>query len=170
MVVRERVRESNEAVGRKLLDVPGYTFRIFVTNREGDALELWRDYNQRAVVEQRIEELKSEMHADGFCMRDFFATESAFLAVLFAFNLLSLCQKVAQPTAGYRQPATLRAAVFLGGAVLGRAARKPVLLISQAWGGLQKHIALIESVLEWKIPTSPKLDSDPPHAAACHTI
>jgi hypothetical protein len=43
-------------------------------------------------------------------------------------------------------------------------------LISQAWGGLQKHIALIESVLEWQIPTSPKLDSDPPHAAACHTI
>lgn len=170
VVVRERVRESKEAVGRKLLDVPGYTFRIFVTNREGDALELWRDYNQRAVVEQRIEELKSEMHADGFCMRDFFATESAFLAVLFAFNLLSLYQKVAQPKAGYRQPATLRAAVFLGGAVLGRAARKPVLLISQAWGGLQKHIALIESVLEWKIPTSPKLDSDPPHAAACHTI
>jgi hypothetical protein len=31
--------------------------------------------------------------------------------------------------------ATLRAAVFLGGAVLGRAARKPVILISQAWGG-----------------------------------
>lgn len=115
VVVRERVRQSKEAVGRKLLDVPGYTFRVFVTNREGDALELWRDYNQRAVVEQRIEELKSEMHADGFCMRDFFATESAFLAVLFAFNLLSLCQKVAQPKAGYRQPATLRAAVFFGG-------------------------------------------------------
>ena len=90
MVVRERVRESKEAVGRKLLDVPGYTFRVFATNREGDALELWRDYNQRAMVEQRIEELKSEMHADGFCMRVFFATESAFLAVLFALNLLTL--------------------------------------------------------------------------------
>jgi hypothetical protein len=100
VVVRERVRESKEAVGRKLLDVPGYTFRVFVANREGVPLELWRDYHQRAVVvEQRIEELKSEMHADGFCMRDFFATESAFLAVLFAFNLLSFYQKVAQPTA-----------------------------------------------------------------------
>ncbi len=58
-----------------------------------------------------------------------------FVAVLFTFNLLSLYQKVAQPQATCRQPATLRAAVFFGGAVLGRAARKPVLLISQAWGG-----------------------------------
>ena len=94
VVIRERIRESKEAVGWKLLDVPGSTFQIFVTNREGDALELWRDYNQRAVVEQRIEEIKSEMHAEGSCMRDFFATESAFLTVLFTFNLLSLCQNV----------------------------------------------------------------------------
>jgi hypothetical protein len=46
--------------------------------------------NSRARVEQRIEEMKAELHADGFCMKDFFATESAFLAVLFTFNLLSL--------------------------------------------------------------------------------
>lgn len=170
VVVRERIRESKEALGRMLLEVPGYTFRIFVTNREGDPLELWRDYNQRAVIEQRIEEIKNEMHADGFCMRDFFATESAFLAVLFTFNLLSLYQKVAQPEAKYRQPATLRAAVFLGGAVLGRAARAPMLLISQAWGGIQKHISLIDKILEWKIPTSPKLEPDPPNPALIHPI
>jgi hypothetical protein len=75
---------------------------------------------------------------EDYAVGEFFATESAFLAVLFTFNLLSLYQKVVQSEAGYRQPATLRTAVFLGGAVLGRAARKPVLLISEAWGGLQK--------------------------------
>jgi hypothetical protein len=162
VVIRERIRESKEAVGRRLLEVPGYTFRILVTNREGEPLGLWRDYNQRAVIEQRIEELKAELHADGFCMKEFYATESAFLAVLFTFNLLSLYQKAAHPDAGYRQPATLRAAVFLGGAVLGRAARTPVLLLSEAWGGIQKHIPLIERILEWKIPTSPKLIHEPP--------
>ena len=30
MVVRELVREGRDSVGRKLIDVPGYTFRIFV--------------------------------------------------------------------------------------------------------------------------------------------
>ena len=99
VVVRERVRESKAAVGRKLLDVPGYTFRIFVTNRSEDALVLWRDYNGRATIEQRIEELKAELNADGFSMKSFFASESAFLAVLFTFNLLSLYQKAVAPQA-----------------------------------------------------------------------
>ena len=30
VVIRERERESRATVGRKLIDVPGYTFRIFV--------------------------------------------------------------------------------------------------------------------------------------------
>ncbi len=101
-----RGKGAKEAVGRKLIDVPGYTFRIFVTNRRGEPLEHWRDYKKRAVIEQRIEEIKEELNADGFCIKNFFATEPAFLAVLFTFNLLSLYQKVAQPEAGYRQPAT----------------------------------------------------------------
>ena len=45
VVVRERVRENKEAVGRRLLEVPGYTFRLWVTNRTDEPLELWRDYN-----------------------------------------------------------------------------------------------------------------------------
>ena len=32
VVVRERVREGRDSVGRKLIDVPGYTFRVFVTS------------------------------------------------------------------------------------------------------------------------------------------
>ena len=54
VVVRERIRETKAAVGRKLIDVPGYTFRVWVTNRSERAVALWRDYNGRACVEQRI--------------------------------------------------------------------------------------------------------------------
>jgi hypothetical protein len=54
VVVRERIRETQAAVGRKLIDVPGYTFRVWVTNRSERAVALWRDYNGRACVEQRI--------------------------------------------------------------------------------------------------------------------
>ena len=66
VLVRERIRETKAAVGRRLLDVPGYTFRVWVINRSEGALELWRDYNGRACVEQRIEELKHDLAADGF--------------------------------------------------------------------------------------------------------
>lgn len=157
IVVRERLREDKEAVGRKLIDVPGYTFRIWVTNRTEPALELWRDYNGRATVEQRIEELKNDLSADDFCTQNFWATESAFLAVLFTFNLLSLYQQMTAPKAAYRQPATLRASVFLCGAILGRAAHQTALHLSACWGGLDKHKPLLESVLSWKNQTSPKL-------------
>ena len=130
-----------------------------VPHSPGPLVPFWRDYNQRAVIEQRIEELKAELNADGFCMKNFFATEAAFLAVLFTFNLLSLYQKALAPAAPYRQPATLRVAVFLGGAILGRAGRKPVLHISTAWGGVEKHHPFVEAILQWVRPTSPKLDS-----------
>lgn len=157
VVVRERVCEDKEAVGRKLIEVPGYTFRIWVTNRAESALDLWRDYNGRATVEQRIEELKNDLSADGFCTQNFWATESAFLAVLFTFNLLSLYQQISAPQAGYRQPATLRTTVFLCGAILGRAGHQTVLHLSACWGGLDKHKPLLGLVLSWKNQTSPKL-------------
>jgi hypothetical protein len=44
-------------------------FRVFVTNRSDSALEIWRDYNGRAAVECRIDELKNELAADHFCLR-----------------------------------------------------------------------------------------------------
>jgi len=72
-------------------------------------LEIWRDYNGRAAVECSIDELKNELAADHFCLRSFFATESAFLAGLFSFNLLSEFQRAVDPRPKtYRQSATLR--------------------------------------------------------------
>lgn len=53
-MVRETIREGKAAVGRKLIDVPGYTFRLWVTNRTDEPLVLWRDYNGRATIEQHI--------------------------------------------------------------------------------------------------------------------
>ncbi len=55
--------------------------------------EVWRDYDQGACVEQRIEELKSDLAADDFCLREFFAIEVAFLSILMLFNLLGEFQR-----------------------------------------------------------------------------
>ncbi len=162
IVVRERVRESKAAVGRLLLEVPGYTYRVFVTNRSDAGEVIWRDYNGRACVEQRIEELKNDLSAGGFCVREFFGTEAAFLSVLFAFNLLSLYQRQLAPERPYRQPATLRSQVFVAGAILGLIGKQTALKLSEAWGGLAKHRPLLDAVLQWSPPTSPKLDSGLP--------
>lgn len=157
VVLRERVREDRDSVGRKLIDVPGYTFRIFVTSCQEAPEEIWRDYNRRADMENRIAELKRDLGADGFCLKEFFATEAAFRSVLLLFNLLAEFQRAAG-LPGYREPATIRTQVLTCGAILGRAGRRLVLHLSQSWGGLNTRIPLLDSILKWQVPTSPKLD------------
>ena len=61
VVVREQVRENRDSVGRELIDVPGYTFRVFVTSCADPPEEIWRDYTRRADMENRIAELKHDL-------------------------------------------------------------------------------------------------------------
>src|SRR5437764_1293219 len=156
VVIREQVREGRDSVGRKLIDVPGYTFRIFVTSCADAPQEIWRDYNRRADMENRIAELKHDLGADGFCLKQFFATEAAFRAVLLLFNLLAEFQRAAGLPV-YREPATIRTQVLTCGAILGRTGRRLVIHLSQSWGGLKTRISLLDSILNWQIPTSTKL-------------
>jgi DNA-directed RNA polymerase subunit N (RpoN/RPB10) len=159
VVVREPVREKRSSLGRKLIDVPGYTFRIFLTSCTAPPLDIWREYNRRADMENRIEELKNDLGVDGFCLKQFFATEAAFRSILLLFNLLAEFQRAAG-LAGYQQPASLRAQVLTCGAILGRAGRRVVLHLSKSWGGLARRIPLLDHILNWKIPTSPKFEPD----------
>jgi DNA-directed RNA polymerase subunit N (RpoN/RPB10) len=158
VVIREREREDRDSVGRRLIDVPGYTFRVFVTSCAKAPEEIWRDYNRRADMENQIAELKHDLGADGFCLQEFFATEAAFRAVLLLFNLLAEFQRAAG-LPGYREPATIRAQVLACGAILGRAGRRLVVHLSQSWGGLRTRIPLLDSILACEFPTSPKLAS-----------
>jgi hypothetical protein len=160
VVVRERVREKRNSVGRKLIDVPGYTFRIFVTSSTASPLDIWREYNRRADMENRIEELKNDLGADGFCLKQFFATEAAFRSILLLFNLLAEFQRAAG-LVGYQQPATLRTQVLTCGAILGRAGRRLVLHLSTSWGGLSRRIPLLDHIFKWELPTSPKFEPEP---------
>lgn len=85
-------------------------------------------------MENRIAELKHDLAADGFCLKQFFATEAAFQAILLLFNLLADFQRAAG-LPGYRQPATLRTMVFTCGAILDRSGRRIVLQLSDSWAG-----------------------------------
>jgi DNA-directed RNA polymerase subunit N (RpoN/RPB10) len=156
VVIREQVREGRDSVGRRLIDVPGYTFRVFVTSCDAAPQEIWRDYNRRADMENRIAELKHDLGADSFCLKQFFATEAAFRAVLLLFNLLSEFPRAAGLPV-YRAPATIRTQILICGAILGRTGRHLVIHLSGSWGGLKTRIPLLDSILNWEIPTSPKL-------------
>lgn len=155
VVVRERLSQR-PSPGRKLFDIPDYTFRIFVTSRSDAPEEIWREYNQRGDVENRIAELKYDLGADDFCLHEFFPTEAAFRAILLLFNLLSDFQRVIGMNK-HRRPATLRVTVLLCGAILGRAGHRPVVHMSADGGGLKKRILFFEKILSAVFPTPPKL-------------
>ena len=150
IVGRVRLRDSQ---GPRLFNIPGYEFRIFVTNRAEAPAWLWRHYDQRAAIEPRFSELKSDLGADDFCLHQFFPTEAAFRSVLFVFNLLSWLQSL-EPGPAQRRPATLRSSLFLGGAIAGRCGHKTVLFLSQSWGGLTARKSLLDRILATQIPTS----------------
>ena len=94
-------------------------------------------------------------------MRDFIGTDSAFLALLFASNLLNLNQRQITPEKPYRQPATLRTEAFIAGNVPGLIGKQIAIKFSSAWGGLDEHKPLLDNVLSWMLPTPPKLDLTP---------
>ena len=162
VMIRTRIRENTRKAGRLLLDVPGHSYSVFVTNRTEDPATLWRDYNGRCTVEQRIEELKNDLHADGFCTDKFYATESAFLGVLFAYNLQNAYHRRACPQAGHRKPSTIRSEILVAGGLVTMLGETVMLRIARGWGGLKKHKPLLERVLNFENPTAPLLPQPEP--------
>ena len=150
VVIREQVREGRDSVGRKLIDVPGYTFRIFVTSGEAAPEDIWRDYNRRADMENRMAELKHDLGADGFCLKPFAPCYSCSTCWP-SFSAPPACRSIAS-----RPPFALRSLTC--GAILGRAGRRLVLHLSQSWGGLKTRNPLLDSILAWQMPTSPKFE------------
>jgi hypothetical protein len=156
VVVRERLQDSKPAVGKKLIDLPGYSMRVFVTDSEESPEVIWRDYNKRADMENRIAELKHDPGADRFCLREFHASEAVFRSILLLFNLLSEFQR-AGDTGRYQEPGTLRSQVLLCGAEMSVVGQETVLFLSTCWGGLKRRIAMFQSILNWQLSISPKL-------------
>jgi hypothetical protein len=156
VVVRERIGDLKASVGKKLIDLPEYTFRVLVTSLPALPEEIWRDYNGRADMENRIAELKHDLGADRFCLKDFHATDAVFRSVLLLFNLLSEFRR-ASGIPQHKEPATLRSHVFLCGAELKKEGQQIVLSLSTGWGGLKRRIPHLNSIFAWVFPISPKL-------------
>ncbi len=156
VAVREQIRDSKPSVGKKLIDLPEYTFRVLVTSLPSAPEEIWRDYNHRADMENRIAELKHDLGADRFCLKDFHGTDAVFRSILLLFNLLSEFRRVSGMPQ-HKEPATLRSEVFLCGAEMKREGDNLILSLAAGWGGLKRRIPLITSVLTWVFPFSPKL-------------
>jgi Transposase DDE domain group 1 len=120
------VRERPEAKGRRLIDVPGYTFHALVTTLELSPVDAWHFYNGRADSENCFKELKEDFGADGFCLQSFDGTEAAFRLICFLFNLIADFKREVTRDESPRLM-TLRSQILVVGAILGTDGRKAVL-------------------------------------------
>lgn len=133
VVLRQRIAERPLAGGKFLLEVPGYRFQALRTNLPSSvsALEVWRRYNGRADIENRIKELGTQFGLKGLCCRSFWATEAACHLAICAYNLcVGLQRRLGQPQRA--ELTTLRWRLFACAAVFSHAAGKPTLKLAVA--------------------------------------
>lgn len=149
IVIRQRIAQRPHGGGKRLLDLPGYKFQALRTNlgTELDALGVWRRYNGRADIENRIKELGAQFGLRGFCLRSFWATEAACQLCLLAYNLCVGLQR-RLGVARRAELKTLRARLFSCAAVFSHAQGKPTLKLAAAtstarrwWLALLQHFA-----------------------------
>jgi len=133
IVLRQRVTERPNAGGKKLLEVPGYKFQALRTNLPATVtpLEVWRRYNGRADIENRIKELGIQFGLKGLCCRSFWATEAACHLAICAYNLcVGLQRRLGQPVRA--ELTTLRWRLFACAAVFSYTGGKPTLKLAVA--------------------------------------
>jgi hypothetical protein len=131
IVLRQRVSERPQAGGKALLEVPGYRFQALVTNLPSsvDAVAVWRRYNGRADIENRIKELGEQFGIKRLFCQGFWATEALHQLAIAAYNLCVLLQRRLGQLAKCELN-TLRWRLFARAAVWSRAWGKPTLRLA----------------------------------------
>ena len=131
IVVRQKIAERPEAGGKMLFELNGYRFQALVSNLAPsiDALGVWRRYNGRADLENRIKELGEQFGIKRLCVDNFWGTEAMHHLAIAAYNLCVLLQR----RLGQLEKCelnTLRWRLFSRAAVWSRARGKPTLRLA----------------------------------------
>ena len=117
--LRQQIVERPQASGRRLIDCPGYTYRVMVTSVPYGAEIVTRMYGGRADSENRIKELKEDLSLDTFCLKSFDATDAAFRMGGVLYNLLADFRETVLPRSWFeKRLRAVRDFVFLVGADL----------------------------------------------------
>jgi hypothetical protein len=132
IIIRQKITDRPRAGGKRLLEVPAYRFQALVTNLpagEAAPVAIWRRYNGRADIENRIKELGAQFGIKGLCCRSFWATEAAYHLAITAYNLCVLLQRRLGQLAKC-ELITLRWRLFTRAAVFSQAQGKATLKLA----------------------------------------
>lgn len=95
VVVRQRIAQRPDAGGKTLFELEGYRFQALITNLPPtvDALNVWRRYQGRADLENRLRELGQQFGIPRLCVQKFWGTEAMHHLAIAAYNLCVLLQR-----------------------------------------------------------------------------
>ena len=89
VIIRETLKPK-EVKGQGCLDLTTYEYQAIVTSTdEGTAEDIWHDYNQRARIENKIDELKVGFGVDQMSQHDFISNQAYLLVKALSYNLLN---------------------------------------------------------------------------------
>ena len=162
VLIRHRVEEKKRPGGKKLIDVPGYSFQALVTSlpESVPAISVWRDYNLRAGCEGVIKQLDTDFALDKLCLKKFFATEAAMSLAVVTYNLCVLFQRhlgwMDRVTAS-----TLRFRLFTTGGIISNTAGRTTVRLAVPAGQRQWWRELYRKLLSL-FPNCNAIPSSPP--------
>lgn len=139
IVIRQHIKTRPDCGGKLLIDAPGYKFQALITNLSSnyDPLWIWRRYNGRAEIENRIKELGDQFGIKRLTCHAFAATQSVHHLAIVAHNLCVLLQRRLGQLE-HCQLQTLRWRLFSRAAVWSRAQGKPHLKLA-VQGEAERH-------------------------------
>ncbi len=145
MTVRLIVRRVRPTPGSQLALFTTWDYHAFVTNRDGDFLELEADHRRHAIVEQRIAELKSAGLAH--LPSGKFMANAAWLALtVMAHNLGKAIGALAGPDLDTATARTLRRKVFTTPGRLVSSSRRLHLRLPESWPWAPAITAALEKI------------------------
>jgi len=128
VIRRPQAEEPTEQL--TLFKLGRYHYQVLVTNLPLQPLNLWRFYNDRAGIELIIKQLKGDYALGSIPTRHFFANETYFHLLLFAYNLINWFKRLClPPDLQSATLQTLRQQILLMPAQLSRTDNRPRLLL-----------------------------------------
>jgi len=162
--LRQTLTDHPDASGRRLIECPGYTYRIFVTSVSFAAELVTRMEAGRADSENRIKELKEDLSLDTLCLQSVEATDAAFRTGGVLYNLFMGFRETVLPSYWFeRRLRAVRDRVFLVGADLipdARRLRVRVAVPLEEWTGFFQRLRTLSeglpsaAQLNWDVSTA----------------
>lgn len=155
IVVSRRPKEGvepEELLFDEYADFELYEYYAVVTSKELSCELIMDLYNKRADAENRIKELKYDYGIDGFCLKDFAATEAAFRWVIVAYNLMALFKQNVIKGKKNRMLSTIKFQCIAIGSYLTSSGRQNVLNMAATGEKRQFLEKLFRKLDDWEPP------------------